>query len=317
VSPTSYLKPSTWGDVAREFLWRRSTRRAEPTAPTWPLGESDRTSIAIRWPSRYTWEPSRKWLEPLRAALAKLVPVEATDIPQPYAGLIIVRVSVGGRQWEVAIDFSDYPPVNDEATGRCALYFKMQYLREGYGRDHVIPGGFPTNDPSIYDYLPHLRRIRDERRFRYDVYGRFSLQYAEEVRRKALAMLAAQQRFSFEGSPKLVRYSRFLREAARSKVCIDLPGKGDFCFRLIDNLAIGSCIVSPRPRTELPEPLVDRHHIVYTKDDLSDLVDLCAYYLENDEEREGIGRKSREYFDKYLHRDQLASYYLYNMKRSF
>jgi len=56
--------------------------------------------------------------------------------------------------------------------------------------------------------------------------------------------------------------------------------------------------------------LEDRKHLVYTGDDLSDLVPLRDYYLEHSAEREQISDNARKYFDSYLHREQLAAYYL-------
>ena len=64
--------------------------------------------------------------------------------------------------------------------------------------------------------------------------------------------------------------------------------------------------------TALHVPLEEGKHIVYVKDDLSDLIDLCRFYLDNSASREDLRQNSRAYFDKYLHRDQLAAYYLYS-----
>jgi spore maturation protein CgeB len=51
-------------------------------------------------------------------------------------------------------------------------------------------------------------------------------------------------------------------------------------------------------------------HYVAVKDDLSDLVDVCRYYLSREAERAEIARSGRDFFDRYLHCDQLAAYYL-------
>jgi len=40
--------------------------------------------------------------------------------------------------------------------------------------------------------------------------------------------------------------------------------------------------------TRMPVPLIDGEHIVYARPDLSDLEDLCAYYIEHREARERI-----------------------------
>jgi hypothetical protein len=107
-----------------------------------------------------------------------------------------------------------------------------------------------------------------------------------------------------------VRYSRFLREAVRSKICIDVPGNADVCCRLVDYLAIGACVIGFKPRTEFHVPLVDGKHIVFAKPDLSDLTNLCEQFLHNIEQREQIANNARNFFDQYLHRDQIAAYYL-------
>src|SRR2546422_6483286 len=109
---------------------------------------------------------------------------------------------------------------------------------------------------------------------RLDVYGRFRLDYATQLRRDAIRHLTESADLRYVGGGGVVRYSRFLREVADAKICINLPGDGDLCFRLIDYLAVGACVICPRLRTRLHVPLVDREHIVYTADDLSDLVPL-------------------------------------------
>jgi hypothetical protein len=186
----------------------------------------------------------------------------------------------------------------------------MQYNIDGYPFSNVIPGGFVSHDEA-YHYLPHIRKIRDKNDFLSDVYGRFGTEFAQDQRGKAVSLLSKQKDFRFDGGLNKVRYSRFLREVAGSKICIDIFGNGDFCFRLVDYLAVGTCVISIKHRTAFNAPLVDREHIVYMKDDLSDLISLCNFYLKNDEERERISRNSRGFFDKYLHREQLAAYYLY------
>lgn len=109
---------------------------------------------------------------------------------------------------------------------------------------------------------------------------------------------------------KMVSYIDFLKEVAQSKICIDLPGLGDFCFRLINYLAIGSFVIAYPHRTMLHVPLVDRKHIIYCKEDFSDLIELCEYYLENADQRETIARNACEFFDLNLHKDNLVRYYL-------
>ena len=99
----------------------------------------------------------------------------------------------------------------------------MQFLHDGFDEDSVVPGGFWPSWPSLYEYLSRLRR-------------------------------SSRGTFSYQGGLEMVRYSRYLAAAAQAKVGIDLPGLGDLCFRLIDYLAIGSCVIGPRPSTRLHTP---------------------------------------------------------------
>jgi hypothetical protein len=301
-----------WEGVALEALWKVSLQAvAHSSTPTWPLSPEELKQVTVFWPSQYEWVPSRAWVEPIRRGFAEYVSIEQASIAQPYSGIVLIRVRVRGITHDIAIDYSDYPNVNDECAGRCSLYFKMQFPVDRDTRENVLPGGFVPFRNDLYSFLPHVRHLADQQRYLHDVYGRFGSEFGSEVRRNACSLLSDQDYFRWEGGLGVKRYSISLQEIARSKVCIDLPGKGDFCFRLIDYMAVGACIIARKHGSAMPVPLVDGVHVAYAKDDLSDLVDLCRFYLDKEEAREALRRNSREYFDRYLRREQLASYYLH------
>lgn len=279
--------------------------------PTYNLDNQKLKLITINWPSVYQWNPARTWVCHTLEGFKRYVKVRFSNINQEFKGIVQISINYKNNNFPVAIDYSDYADRIDEVCLKmCAIYFKMQFLKEGYGNSKIKPGLFTPLSLSIYDYLPKFRRIRENKECKYEVYGRFSTEFALDIRKRALEILKGQKAFQFEGDLKKIRYSRYLREVASSKICIDLPGNGDFCFRMIDYLAVGSCIIGFPPRTTLYPPLEDRKHIIYCQPDLSDLVDLCYYYLHNNKEREQIAKNSREYFDRYLHKYQLASFYL-------
>lgn len=299
-----------WKDLAIEMLWLLAPAAPSGAAPLWPLDVERLRRVVLRWPAVYEWPLIAKSVGPLCAAFRRYVPVEVTGVPQPYQGVVMLQWASDGAVYDLALDYSDSPALHEACATKSAVYFKMQYLRDGYGEPHVLPGGFVPWHAHLYRYLPRLRAARDRQAFAYDVYGRFGLEFAREIREEAVRRLTAQSRFHYEGGLATKRYSRFLREVAQARVCIDLPGKGDFCFRLVDYLAVGACVVGPHHRTVLPAPLVDRQHIAFARDDLSDLVELCEYYLNDAPAREAMGRRARDYFDRVLHRDQLVAYYL-------
>lgn len=126
----------------------------------------------------------------------------------------------------------------------------------------------------------------------------------------AMEALQNQGDFRYEGSLQVVPYAAYLREAALSRVCIDLPGNGDMCHRLVDYLALGCCVVRPSPRTRLHVPLEDGLNVRFVSDVASDLVTSCAELLSEPVKIEDVGAAALRYFDAYLHVDQLAGYYV-------
>jgi hypothetical protein len=265
--------------------------------------------IVITWPTTYEWAPLDRWGEPLRAALARFTTTRSGDVPQPYKGVICFTLTHRGRTFRVNVEVSDYLPLNEEAYDHADMHFKMQWDLEGYGdRPRLVPGGYLTNHPNIYAFLPRLRALRDTAPKLHDVHGRFGLSF--EARRKALEILTASRAFRFLGGQTKVPYGSFLREVARSQICIDLPSYSPITFRFIDYLAIGGCVIGPPHLSRLHVALEDRVHLVYCKPDYSDLEELCVHYLRHEEERRALVTNSRRFFDAYLHRDQLAAYYL-------
>lgn len=307
----SLFRPTAYYDLALEQSWSRSEPFASPYPPSWELDTKTLAKCKLVWPSSYHWPQATKWMTPIVAGLRKYVQIEYRDIPQSNEKVVFVELKHENSVRTIAIDYADNPRVCPSAVDRSELYFKMQFHKDGYQREHVRPGGFITNDCSIYHFIPRLRQLALSP-FESDVYGRFTLSYGNGIRKKALNILCSQRQFVFKGGPCRVRYSRFLRQCARSRINIDLPGEGAFCFRLIDYLAVGSCIVGVPHTTRFPEPLEDKKHIIFAKPDLSDLEEICSEYLSNDKTRNEIAANAREYFDRYLHREQLAAFYLHN-----
>ena len=309
------LSPQYWSGRAVDAYWRWQTAPGDEADPlTWPLDRELLREATITWPAVYEWAPFANWGEQLRAALSRFVPTTIEDVPQPYKGVIVFHLTHRGRRFRVNVEVSDYLDLNEEAYEQGDLHFKMQYRLEGYGsRDRLVPGGYVNNHPDIYAFLPHLRALRDTAPPLYDVHGRFGLSF--EVRRRALEILRASTAFQFMGGQTKVRYGSFLREVARSRICIDLPSYSPITFRLVDYLAIGCCVIGPPHQSRLHVPLEDRVHVVYCKPDYSDLEALCVHYLRNESERRALVDNSRRYFDTFLRAPQLAAYYLSHCAR--
>jgi len=284
----------------------------------WRVDPEELQRFEIRWPTTLQWRFGWAWVAPLFYGFTARTKVTVEDIPQRLTGTTVIEVHRAGRSYRVGLNCSDYPELThfDNKSGAdegLALEFKMQYLKGGYGIANIVPGGFVSDTALVDWYARGPQRQRNRQQFYYDVYGRFGLKFATEIRKAAIRELTSQSRFKFFGGGAKVGYRPFLREIARSRVCLDLPGNGPLCFRLVNYLAVGACIVSPPHAAVMPEPLVDRKHIVYTRPDMSDLVDLCEHYVNDTTAREQIAQEAQRYYRRHLYWRSLSDYYLRTM----
>jgi len=282
----------------------------------------------IGWPREHPAPGTHFWADQVVAGLranGARVEFRAIEQEREHENFILLAEFGAGRERHlIAFDPGDFPHIDEAVARRALVYFKLQYARSGYDQPNVVPGGYLLANNRAYRYLPLVRAIRSRRRFRYDVYGRFGLLYGgADVRRRAVELLSARDDlrhevslFKYPGGPAKTPYRTSLFEIARAKVCVDMPGAGDLCTRLIDYMAVGACVVGPPPGVRLPIPLVDGVHIVHCAPDLSDLGDICAELVGHEDERERIARCARDYFDRHLHRRKLASYYLRQIVRA-
>jgi hypothetical protein len=298
--------PSAWQASAAKRVWKAGG----PCSPTAPAPLLPDAPACVGWPTQYEWPHAARWVMPLREGLSRLTDVSPRAIEQPYEGIVLLEVAFGdeGPQ-RVAVDYYDYTFVNERCLGEVALYFKMQHLRDGYRDARIVPGGYVASSRSVYDHYCRLREL-GRREPRFDVYGRFGTRYGADVRRRAVETLQGQTRFGYAGGTSLVSHMQSMREAARARVCLDLPGNGPFCHRLVDYLAIGACVVAPRHGALLHARLRDGEQIAYCREDLADLADVCARYVEDEQARARIGAGAARFFDEHLQRTQLAAYYL-------
>lgn len=304
---------ANWAEPAIDTYLRVASKFRAPDKNSADHGALRHADVrAIKWPRQEAPGYASSWLEPTAQSLAARYDLELSDIPQPYSDLLIFHIVSTQGLIRVAVDVSDYTSrVEPTCLEEVDIYFKMQFNDCGYDDNRVLPGGFVPRGGKIYSYLPVLRSWSlDQSKKRYEVYGRFGAQFAFETRSKAIEMLKDQDRFQFTGDITRASYARYLREAAQARICIDLPGNGPFCFRLIEYLALGGCVVAYPHRTRFSAQLKDREHIVYCKEDMSDLVDLCEEYLNNESERVRIGQNAAAFFDKYLSVDVLSEYYV-------
>lgn len=267
--------------------------------------------ISIAWPRAYSWGPFAIWLDYLRTGLSDRVVIAPQEqLQAPIRDCEIIEINHKDKIYPVIIDCGDTSEIDPCLPSSAFLYFKMQYSRSGYPWDNVLPGGYtPAGGNGLFNILPALRRIRDARKFDHEVHGRFGAAFGFDRRKPYLEALSSDPRFKFTGGFAMLRPSAYLTEVARARVLIDLPGQGDFCFRLIDYMAIGSCIVAARHGNLLPVDLVDGRDIMFV-DDARQAAETCVQLLADPDRVEELASNARAYFDNHLTRATLADYYL-------
>ena len=219
---------------------------------------------------------------PVRRAIGRYTSWELADIPQPLGGVVRPNCWTAAALIRSPSTSTTFLPSATRSSLRTASSTSSAQCQR---RWLCLPSGRAGRPSEIRERSTGTcgtcGDLRDRQDFACDVYGRFGLRFNAELRRQAVGTLP-QRRFDFRGGFDPVPRATFLKEMARSRGCIDLPGQADaISLRLISCLAIGACIVGPRPKNELPAPLIDRVHVAWTRDDQSDLVDLCEYYIEN------------------------------------
>jgi hypothetical protein len=265
--------------------------------------------MRVLWPAAYGRPNAGGWANPILAGIATHARVEHLDIPQPQGNVVLFHVAVGTSHARVVLDYDDKREL--KGTPRMAdLYFKMQYDRDGYEDASVVPGGYISKKTALYRYTQRWRELRNRSAPSIDVLGRFGLNWNRDIRTQALAMLHAQHRFTFKGGGSPVWWGEHMEEICNARICLDLPGNGDFCYRLVEYLATGACVVGPEPKTEMHVPLKSGVHLVRVPRSLDGLIDWCERLVNDDDLRASIAQNAADYFDRYLALDQLGAYYV-------
>ena len=301
--------------IPRVLQWSRERYWNLKPSP-YPRGElswevpRDIGRAELLWPSNFPPEQGPKSGATLRAGFSNFMPIRTVPMTIHSDVVYPLVLRYQGREIPFVVDFADSREICEAALKESSVYFKMQHRVGGYDNPKILRGGYFNNGAALERRLGRLHHIRDTHVPRFEVYGRFGLTHGREIRTQALALLNAQKRFQFEGSPRIVRYSESLLEISLAKVVVDLPGNGPLCMRLIDYLGIGSVIVAATLACELHVPLEHGRHAMFAAPDLSDLVDLCDRCLRSGALRRTLLRESRDYYMRYLRPHQLAAYYI-------
>lgn len=227
----------------------------------------------------------------------------------------------------VFIDGGDQPTIANDLTiyKRPELYpqvrekrpFDMIFKREmiigqDYG-DQVYPLPMSFNHDRIRPYAVEKN---------YDV--SFWAVESDAIRVNALNLLQDKFDCAENGTVRNQVFSQYkrkgefyLEELARCKIVLNFRGGGWDTMRYWEVPAVGSFMISQRPQFVIPNNFEHEKQVVFCQDDLSDLIDLCDYYLKHEEERESIAKSAHQHMLQYHTDVHRAQYILDTIKARF
>lgn len=184
--------------------------------------------------------------------------------------------------------------------------FKREYLKNEDYPENVFPCPFAFN----YNVIKDIRKSA----FIYDV--TFWAVESHPVRTKALNLLSDKfdcQANGTTSNQSFYKYkrkgNRYLEELQKAKITLNFRGSGWDTLRYWEVPALGRFMVSQEPAIVIPNNYEHEKHVVYIHDDLSNLIEVCEYYLKNEVKREEIAKRA-EIHTKEFHTDIARANYM-------
>lgn len=169
--------------------------------------------------------------------------------------------------------------------------FKREYLKNKAYGEAIFPLPFSVQTskyPSITDES-----------YKYDV--AFWAVESHPIRTEVLKYL--QNRFDCPANGTVqnqnfhsyARKGRFyFEELNNTKISLNFRGTGWDTLRFWEIMGLKSFMISQRLQIEIPNDYTEGKEIIYCADDLSDLEELCNYYLKHETKRQAIVEKAFE-----------------------
>jgi len=286
----------------------------------------DLTEVTISWPNRYSSRPGSFCLEMIKDALKRIVPIEVREVsprdrewharggfpmPEDKKGLIgtpcnpksrndirgdIFEVRRGKRIVRCAYDYSDFPIVSIEIAAQVDLYFKCLAPKSAIPTNVVRTGYFPSHPRLLAKARSMIFKRGVARSI--DVYGRFGTWTDSQEIRERLVSRMLKSSLRFQGGLGTVVCPAYLKELMRTKIALDAPGQGPITYRLPEAMALGAVVVCAPPACAFPEALEDGVHYVATKEDYSNVVEVCEGLLKDEERMSKVARNAMKFFDR-------------------
>lgn len=173
--------------------------------------------------------------------------------------------------------------------------FKREYFPEQPYEPHILPLPFGYN----MDKVPQLSHQK-----KYQV--SFWAVESHPIRTQALQLIKDQFDCEENGTSlnqKFSLYKRkgdyYLQELNACKIVLNFRGGGWDTLRYWETPAVSTLMISQKPQIHIEHNFEHEKHIIFCQDDLSDLWDLCKFYLKNDTLREKIQSQGHRHLLQY------------------
>ncbi|MFV2004044.1 MAG: glycosyltransferase [Gammaproteobacteria bacterium] len=211
----------------------------------------------------------------------------------------------------IYIDGGDFPEVGGDAS---RLKFRSLYddvVRQHkfshiFKREYIIGQQYPDNvHPLPMAFKPQSVNIMGEKK--YDV--TCWCVESDPIRTRALTLLEDVYDCRENGTTlnqTFKNYKRkglaYLKDLGRSRISCNFRGVGWDTLRYWEIPAVGALMVSQKPGIDIPDNFVHGEHVVFCKDDLSDLTGLIDYHLSHrDEAAEMTAEANRHLLKHHTH----------------
>ncbi len=172
--------------------------------------------------------------------------------------------------------------------------------------------------PFSFPYHINIESLTEEEK-RYDV--SFWAQQKPAIREKALNLLKGKFDCDENGTSiglNFKKYKRkglfYLKELSRCKLVLNLRGGGWDTMRYWEVPAVGSLMITQRPKIYIPDNFEEGKHVVFCDDSLDDMLDKMSYYLSNVSLREEMTRNAKAHLMKYHMNTNRAQYLIEKIK---
>ncbi|MCG6939404.1 MAG: glycosyltransferase [Gammaproteobacteria bacterium] len=223
----------------------------------------------------------------------------------------------------VFVDGGDFPDIGGDARrlGFETLYREVAdnyKFKAIFKREYLVAERYPDNAfPLPMSYKPQPIELPIDKQYEVTCWCVES----DPVRTRALAILENLYDCRANGTTRgqtFRNYKRkglgYLKELGSSRIACNFRGVGWDTLRYWEIPAVQSLMVSQKPQIVILDNFVHGEHVLFCKDDLSDLTALLDYYLAHNDEAEALAAAGREHLLKHHTNIRRAEFFLENIK---